>query len=297
MRALACSAVLVAAVVLGACTGTQRPAIGAPSKAEAERLKIAEKAYRDNDPTYPALRDELAAAPTTAYWLTRLFVRDMFVVREGRPLGADQDLLRAAARIEDPVEVRAIQEITTLGGAAVPALVGDLLLHPQPQPRELGIELLGYVGNPAIPAVLDVARSGDARNRRAAARALGRLGESGEVLTALEALARDGDFTVRADAARGLAHGGIAAGDLLRRMAAGDPDAFVRRTAVRALSGHPGRDTANALVAYLARCEKDVDTQGYDAAQDCLQKLASARGPRTLEAWQKWAATLPATAR
>ena len=66
---------------------------------------------------------------------------------------------------------------------------------------------------------------------------------------------------------------------------------------VTALAGHPGRDTANTLVAYLARCEKEVDAQGFDAAQDCLQKLASARGPRTLESWQKWAASLPATAR
>ena len=64
---------------------------------------------------------------------------------------------RAAADIEDPTEQRAIQEIVALGEAAVPVLVGDLLLHRQPQPRELGIELLGYVGAPALPKLLAIA--------------------------------------------------------------------------------------------------------------------------------------------
>lgn len=319
-------AVALLATVAGGCADAPRPAVGTPTKDQFARLKAAEQAYRAQEANYPQLRSELAADPVTAAWLTRMFVRDLFMVREGKPLGEDQDLMRAAAHIEDPVEARAIQEITALGAAAVPVLVGDLLMHPQPQPRELGIELLGCIGQAAAPGVLAVAETSDPRIRRASARALGRLGEGDDVTAALARLSHDSDYTVRADAARGLARGGAKAADMLRtilsresdpfvrRMAAQslashpgpmsaevlrtalreDRDPSVRRTAARSLAAHPGKATAEALVAYLARCTTESDSQGYEAVQESLQKLASTRGGRTLETWRRWASTLPA---
>ena len=119
---------LAAVLLLAACASSAKKFD--PGPLDAERLakcRAAEVAYRAKAPEYPALRDALVGDPVAAGWLVRMFVRDLFAVREGRPLGKDEELLRAAARIDDPVETRAMAEIMTLGAVAVPTLVGDLL--------------------------------------------------------------------------------------------------------------------------------------------------------------------------
>ncbi|MBL8728652.1 MAG: HEAT repeat domain-containing protein [Planctomycetes bacterium] len=284
----------VLAVLLAACAGTSTPPFrpAALSAEQAELCRAAEQAYRGRAPDYESLRQRAAADPTTAVWLTRMFIRDVFTVREGRPLGEDQGLLRAAARIADPVETRAIAEIEALGAAAVPTLVGDLLCHGQPQPRELGIELLAHVGAPAVPAVQQLATSSDARQRRAAARTLGAIGVAGDVLPTLRRLAADADFAVRADALRDLHDGGAPVRDLLVERLGHDDDAFVRRTAAQSLQHFPGAAAANALIDYLERCKRERDYRGEEAAQASLQVFAGTHGPRTPAAWRAFAATL-----
>lgn len=270
-----------------------------PGRLDAERAarcQAAEAAYRAQSPEYPALRDALADDPVAVHWMVRMFVRDLIFVREGRPLGGTEDeteeLFRAAAGIEDPVERRAIAEIELLGAKAAPTIVGDLLRHPQPQPRELGIELIARVGDGALPELLPLAHSREPRERRTAARALGVIGSATIVEDELFRLAHDDDFTVRADAMRGLARGSERGAAVLRATLAGDADPFVRRVAAKSLARHPGRLTAAALVDYLQRCEKEGDSQGEKAAQSSLQALAGTRGIRTLASWKAWLADL-----
>lgn len=275
-------------VAAGCASGTHES--GALSPALAARCRVVEQAYRAGAADYARQRDELVSDPVAATWLTRMFVRDLFQVREGRPLGDDVELLRSAARITDPVEAGAIAEIRALGVRAVPTLVGDLLLHEQPQPRELGIELLAAIGAPAIPAVQQVARTGESRHRRAAARTLGRIGVDEAVFATLRELAGNDDYTVRADALRSLRTGGASAVELLVQRLREDPDPFVRRVACQTLGEWRSTPTALALVDYLERCKQEQDWPGERAAQASLQHLAGSRGPRTPAAWRAAAA-------
>ncbi|MBM4059588.1 MAG: hypothetical protein FJ265_00615 [Planctomycetes bacterium] len=279
-----------AAALLAACASTE--VLYDPGKltpAQAQQCKVAERAYREGTPDYPALRAGLERDPVAIAWFARMLVRDLFAVREGRPLGEDQEVLRAAARIEDPVETRALAEIHSLGALAVPVIVGDLLRNPQPQPRELGIELVARIGAPALPALLSLAADRQARHRRAAARALGAVG--GEAaFAALRRLAADGEYTVRADALGSLPAGmGPAARDLLLTALRDDVDAYARQRAAKALAEHPSPQVAGALIDYLARCERERDARGERAAQETLRRLSGSRTPRTVEAWRKWA--------
>jgi hypothetical protein len=267
------------------------------SKEQAALCRDLERAYREQAADYALKRDALAEDPVAIGWITRMFIRDILTVREGRPLGEDQDLLRAAAGIANPTEARAIGEIEALSAVAVPTLVGDLLQHSQPQMRELGIELLARVGRPAVPALRAVARGGDSRHQRAAARALGWIGqrgevESGEVYSVLRDLALDKDFTVRADALRGLRSGGTAGRDLVLERLQKDADPFVRRVAVEVLAHWRDASTVHALTDYLEQAIAAGDSPGELAAQAALQKLAGTRGPRTPAAWRAFAGQL-----
>lgn len=231
------------------------------------------------------MRAELAADPTTACWLVRMVIVDLLKVREGRPL-RDGDMMRAAAHIANPVEERALAEIDALGAVAVPTLVGDLLLHNQPQPRELGIELLARVGAPALPAVQEVARNGEPRQRRAAARTMGAIGVDAAVFAILARMADDEDYSVRADALRSLRSGGDDGKRLLVEKLRADPDPFVRRVAAQTLVHHPGQASSLALVDYLERCERERDFPGEKTAQASLQQLTTTRGFQTPAQWR-----------
>jgi HEAT repeat protein len=221
-----------------------------------------------------------------------MFVRDLFAAREGRQLGEDTELLAAAGGLQVVAATRALGELRALGAVAVPTVVGDLLRHEQPQPRELGIEILAAIGTPSVPALREVAHSGEPKHRRAAARALGGIGSDPDIMATLRELAGDDDYTVRADALRGLRNGGEPARALLLERLRADADPFVRRVAAQALAGHPATATALALVDYLERCKRDRDWPGEQAAQESLQHLAGTRSPRTPEAWRAFAPEL-----
>jgi HEAT repeat protein len=282
------------AALLAACAGSGPvPVRSVPlSPAQVELCRAVEQAYRRGDPDYAVLRDRAAADPATTVWLVRMFVRDVFVGREGQPLGEDDGLLRAAAQADGVAGERASAEIVALGAAAVPTLVGDLLCHGQPQPRQYGVELLARIGPAAVPAVRELAASGDPRHRRAAGRALAAIGASGDTLPTLRVLATDPEFTVRADALRELHDGGAPARELLVERLRAEPDPFVRRCAAEALARFPGATSAVALIDYLEHCKLDGDFRGEQVAQASLQALAGARGPRTPTAWRQFAATL-----
>lgn len=285
-----CGPFLLVAIATACASSGSSYEPGELSPELAAQCRELETAYRAGDPAYPARRDALAADATAAAWLTRMFVRDLILIREGRPLGEDTELLASAAKLGHRVENGALGEIKSLGARAVPTLVGDLLRHDQPQPRELGIELLALVGAPAIPAVQEVARTGDDKARRAAARTLGRIGVDDAVFKTLSELAVDSDYTVRADALRGLRTGGEPSVQLLLERMRDDQDPFVRRVAARTLGEWRSTRTATVLIDYLEKCKRDRDWLGEQAAQISLQRMAGTRGPRTPEAWRALAA-------
>jgi HEAT repeats len=285
-------ALLLALAAAGCSSGPARFEPGALSAAQVQQCRAIELAYRQQAADYPQRRDAALADPVATAWVVRMFVRDLFAAREGQVLGEDTPLLRAAARVQDPVETRALAELRGLGAAAVPTLVGDLLLHEQPQPRELGIELLVMIGAPAVPALQEVARTGAPRPRRSAARALGGIGLDERAVATLRELVRDPDFTVRADAVRSLRSGGEPVRLLLIERLRADEDAFVRRVAAQSLGAFPGADSMLALVEYLEYCKGVPDAKGEQIAQQSLQQLAGSRGPRTPDAWRAAAAQL-----
>lgn len=280
-------------VVLAACASPPpaRHEPGTPTPAQMEQLKAAEAAYRGASPDYPKLRDAIAQDPVACGWLVRMFVRDVFAAREGRPLGEDTEFLRAAAKLADPLESRAVAELRALGAAAVPTLVGDLLQHDQPQPRELGVELLAEVGQPAKSALMALAKAGPDKQRRAAIRSLGRIGFDAEGFALAQAMATgDDDFTVRADALRSLRGGGPAAQKLLIERLRGDGDAYVRRVVAETLVAFPTTATATALADYLEASEKADDRDSRRTAQRALCVMAGVRAARPVAEWRAWAA-------
>lgn len=281
-------------LTLAACAGAPPRHQLAPLSPEQQQLCVTvEKAYRGEAAEYPALRDRATTDALVAAWLTRMFVRDIFTAREQRPVGKDEALLRAVGRLADPVETRAIAELKHLGALAVPTLVGDLLLHNQPQPRELGVELLSHVGQPALPALVEVAQRGLPRQQRAAARALGAIGVDERSLPVLRQLAHDADFAVRADALRALRSGGPAARDLLLDRLRNDPDPFVSRVAALSLGAFPERQVGEALVAFLERSKATIDSRGVEAAQQALQQVTGTTLVRSADAWRDAVAALP----
>lgn len=290
---------LVAAAVLGmaACSSAREPrAPTALTKEQVEVCKRVERAYREQDPEYPRLRDAALADPAVADWLVRVFVIDVSVVRERQGV-RDDDFMRAAARTDDEtIAVRAAAEIATIGAKAVPVLVDELLLHEQPQPRAVGIELLTKVGMPAVPELKRVLRDGKPQQRRAAARALGAIGLDAEAFAMLRDLAKSGDWTIRADAMLGLAGGGEPALAILVDHVRNDADKHVRRMAARSLAKFKTASAAHALVDYLERCKGEPNRSGEEEAQYALQAMSGTLRARTVAAWRAYANELDAGA-
>lgn len=283
-------------LVLAACASGGPAPPARLNDAQLAKCKALEKAYRTGAPEYVALRDELVADPVAAPWVTRMFVHELIAVREERPLGEDKEFLAAAAKLELKAETRAFAELTTLGAVAVPTVIDDLLRNPQAHLRELGIELLGRIGQPARAPLLQLARDGDVHERRAAARALGRIGIDAEVFALLRQFATSGDFTQRADALRSLRGGDEAARLFLCERMQKDDDAFVRRTAAQTLAYFPKTASALAIVDFIERCRRENDREGERIAQRALMHLSGTYRALQPQDWRAWAPELDARA-
>jgi HEAT repeat protein len=261
----------------------------AQKSALAAQLKEADSAYRSGE-GFEALRDQMAQDPVAAYVLTQMLVRQVILAREGRDVGEVQ-MMRAAARMKDPTEIRAVEQIRAMGAAAAPCLV-DLLKHRLGEWRELGAELLGQVGPAALPSVEPLLTGSEPKLRRAGMRAVAAMPLSAATHEVLVRGAADADFGVRSEALRGLDSGAPADAELLHKALVQDPDPLVRRSAAQALSGYRSAETPALLIAYLERCEREHETLGKQVAQESLQALSGSKGKRTPESWrslfEKW---------
>lgn len=297
---------------LACAGGAERYDPGPVTPERQQVLAQAERSYRAGEP-WDELRAQIVADPVSSFWFTRMLVSELLERREGSvsqgeiwrtPLDqvasstsartgtpSSDPLLRAAAGQRDPVATRALEAFDSLGAAAVPCVCEDLLVHEQTYVRQLGVELLGRIGPAALPALAELQR-GTAVERRTAAQAIAAMAPDGRTFAELRRLAGDADFDVRGTALAGMppADAGVpGVGAFLRERLAADEDPFVRRAAAQALGGHPEPATAEALIAYLERCDREGDSRGAHAAQAALQRLAGRRGQRTAASWRSWA--------
>ncbi len=285
-------------LLFAACASGPPPAVKL-NEAQFAKCRELEHAYRSidkNDPEpgqrYVALRDELAKDPVAAAWVVRMLVHDIIVAREERGIGDDRELLAAAAHLQPRAELSAFFELRTLGAAAVPALIDDLLRSQQSHQRELGIELLTHVGAPSRAPLLQLVRHGETHEIRAAARALGRLGIDDEVFAVLRELAASSDFTVRADALRACEGGDERVRLFLCERMRDDRDPFVRRTAAQTLASIPTTASALAIVDFIERCRRESDREGERIAQRALMRMSGTYKARQPQDWRDWAPEL-----
>jgi len=271
--------------------------------AQRARCRAVAEAYLARAKDYPAMREGLRDDPVALAWFVRYLELRIVGLREGSVeiLGEetvaaeDVRLEKAAPTMDVPgqrPDQRAVAEIVAIGEPAVTVVVNDLALSSQEFLRGIGFELLAGIGDPAVPALLELASTGDADQQRVAARALGEIGAEGPALAALRTLASSPIWRIRSSAAQGLATGGPQARALLIEMLA-DQDPFVRRMAGQSLANYRDRVAATALIDYLESCQKSEDLEGELTAQRSLRMMAQVRAPKTISAWRRFAKALP----
>lgn len=302
----ALTAIALVMVVASGCS-TATTVDYTPGKLTSEQLarcRAVAQAYVDGEAEYPAMRDALAADPVALAWFVRYLEHEIVQAREGSIEILGEETVPAEDVRPDPKapttwhlpgqrpDSRAIAQIVAIGAPAVDVVVHDLALSPQEFLRSIGIEVLTGIGDPAVPALLKLASTGESQQQRVAARALGEIGARGDSLEALRELARSPVWRIRSDAAQGLAKGGPGARDLLIEMLA-DVDPFVRRKAGESLANYRDRTAATALVDFLDACKEAKDWTGELAAQKALQIMAKAKSPRSPGAWRRFAESLP----
>src|SRR5690606_26786714 len=132
--------------------------------------------------------------PVAIAWFVRYLESLIVHAREGQVevLGEDKVRIDRVAEMQrrrlEPVQwnlpgqrsdSRAIAQVVAIGAPAVDVVVNDMVLSPQEFLRAIGIELLTGIGDPAVPALLQLAKTGDQQQQRVAARALGEIGATG----------------------------------------------------------------------------------------------------------------------
>lgn len=297
-RALA--AALSAGLALGACAGAPDAYTpGALSKEQRARCRAVAQAYYDRADDYLALREDLRADELASKWFVRYLIHSVVTMREGQSMLLSEEKVRldkirrmrsAPAQFDLPGQrddLRAIGEIVAMGEPAIEVVVEDLLKDRQEFLRTIAAEVLTAFGDQAVPEVLELASAGSARERGYAARALGAIGARGPALEALRQLTTVAEWRVRSAAAQALATGGDDARDLLIRMLA-DRDPFVRRKAAETLASYPDAIAADALVDFLAASKEQEAWPSELAAQQALEQIAGAAGPRTVAAWRRF---------
>jgi len=289
-----------AALALAACSGapeTYSP--GEMTKEQMARCRAVAQAYFDRADDYAEQRDALKQDALASKWYVRYLVHSIVTMREGQSVLLSEEKVRldkirkmrsAPAQFDLPGQrddLRAIGEIVKMGSPAVEVVVEDLLKDRQEFLRTIAVEVLAAVGDPAVPQLLQLAKAGETREQRYAARALGAIGASGPALDALQGLARSSEWRVRSETAQALSTGGDEARALLVQMLE-DEDTFVRRKAAEALGSFADAVAADALVAFLEASKARNEWPGELAAQKALQQIAGTSSPRTAERWRRF---------
>lgn len=299
-RSARIAASALAAVALAACAGTPETYTpGVMTKDQMAQCRAVAQAYFERKPDYQELRDELREDRLASQWFVRYLIHSIVTMREGQSVLLSEEKVRldqirkqrkAPPRFDLPGQrddLRAMNQIVAMGEPAIEVVIEDLLKERQEFLRTIGIEVLTSIGDPAVPHLLELAKTGDPRQKGYAARALGAIGARGPALDALRELTGSPEWRVRSDAVQGLGSGGVEARKLLIQML-GDEDAFVQRKAAETLASYPDAIAAGALVDFLEHCKKSNEWNGELAAQNALQQIAGSKGPRTAQAWRRF---------
>ncbi len=233
--------------------------------AQRATMETAWAAFKRNSPGWPVLRDrwiELGEKPTNV--LVENLLRAMVLSRLGNyPEGFD----------------RARKELILLGAKAVPTVAGALergVWYSAAEKREVPLpagvvvdltELLAIAGSPSVPWLADLCSHRQATIRRAAAKALGQIGDPEGLEAVFRMLAGGGDWADRMAAANALGYSRSArAVDPLIR-ALRDPDSSVVQEAARSLARLGAREAIPAL-----------ETRREEARAEGNHKVAAACG-------------------
>lgn len=307
MRAfVSTSARLSLFALVAACTTQAVYTPGELSQQQRTRCQELAQAYVDQAPDYRERRDELAEDPTAIRWFVRWLEAALVQVREASAerIPDEKALFTGAGILKDGSRFgmtrpqtmpgrRELEEIVAIGVPAIEVVMQDLVLSEQGFLRALGLEILLEIGEPAVPRLVELARDGDVRAQRNAARALGAIGAEGEGLAALERLSHSSEWLVRSDVAQALAADGPEARDLLLRMLADEQDTFVRGQILKSLGTYRDREVGEVLVEHLVAAHEELDGKSARAAQSALETLAKKPGVRSAAAWLTYVQQLP----
>jgi len=289
---------LVLAGLLGACASNGKDASGASGSkgglVKPEELPPRERevleSWRAGGARWDAERERVFADPE----LSRFLV-DNLVVQMVRSY--DRSAVGSAFRPSTPF-TQAQDELVRVADRSTPVLVEMLLLRDDVVAFMAG-DTLRRIGAPAVDPVAAKLGTGPPEVRRRLAELVGALPESPTAEPAiLEKLGRaaehDEAWIVRAQSARALgiraarrAEKGYAAAVLSRALS--DPDAEVRKAALRALPDLGDASAVPALIRALERSAAAGDLPGLKSAQSALRELlAVSRDLDPEEWWTLW---------
>lgn len=254
-----------------------------------QMLMEAEQLYRAEDPEFDETLDEMSQDPEMAYWLTLMLVGDLKVAWDTAQID-EENMFRSVLGRRNPIVERVLRHFDAMGSRTTECLVRDVVRSEFFQTRTIGVTLLARVGETALPGVEEMARDPDPAVRRLAAQVLDEMGDPvpERAIRLSRSLVEDPDFTVRAEAVKGLARGGEEEGELMRQILLNDPDPFVQRTTATEILAFPDLATAAALVQYMEVCITRGDRSGIDAADASLRRLAGRPQSQGVASWRAW---------
>lgn len=284
----------LAALLLAACSSNPpSPApsprgIVAPEELPQKKREVLE-AWRAGGAKWESERDRVVADPELARFLV-----DNLVVQMVRSY--DRSRIGSAFKPSSPF-LQAQDELVRLADLSTP-LLAEMLLLRDDIVAFLAADTLKRIGAPAVDPVAAKLGQGAPEVRRRVAELVGELPESSEEPRVLEKLGsaaeHDEAWIVRAQSARALGsraarrpEKGYAAAVLCRAL--GDPDAEVRKTALRALADLGDASAVPALIRALERAAAAGDLPALRTAQAALRELTKV--PRDLdpeEWWKLW---------
>ncbi len=248
------------------------------------------EAYGEGGEAWEAARAEALDDPKLTRFLVDNLAREMV-----RAFESGGQVLLAA---EDNPYIRAREELIELGAPTV-NLAAGMLAEGDDVLAYHGADLIEGIGEPAVPALVDLLRdSRDSVRRRAAGVAGGLDAGSPALERALtDLLTRDSEWIVRAQAARAigtrLAEQRAAATErehlsACLEVATRDEDILVAAEAALALGPLQDLRAAPALIEVLDRAEGEGHPLAARRAQTALQTLFADPTPRGSGGWQAY---------
>jgi len=230
-------------------------------------------AFRKGDPAWEDLRVQwYDLGPEAAGVLAENLYRAMVVSRA-----------KGALHLVE----KAKKELMGLRDTAVPVVIGGLSVRatktPEGEEVRVGQEILhdaaevaSFIGEGAVPGLLDIAGCGEPSLCREAIWALGNIGDP-RAEEALLRLSSDPNIYVRAEALLALRRYGSAAAGQRLVAALEDPDGFVAERAARSIVAGKRTEVLPAVVDVLDRAVKDGKVV---VARECVNALSGVTGEK-----------------